>query len=883
MTNPASSPSNEDAFPVPEMLEAFSTEAREILDAIEAALLPWEKNEKPEDQRKAVRRHFHTLKGAANSIGLSGFGADLHYLEDGIESMPLEKAGPAFFSQLLKCVDDGRTYLNQLAANSSAPWPFHWSEEPAAEAAHIPVAEGPALDPDMIEAFLFEAGDIVTALEGELLRWEKNEDPDARKQAVRRHIHTLKGAANSVGLANLGTALHALEDLLDKTPSATPEFIGFLLQRLDTLRAYLAALGKEPARVPALDTDLFRSPSAAPAPATQAATEKAAPESQFIRVEAFRLREIMDQVSEMVIDRSRFEAKLDRLQTLRRDVRDSQSRFVQAVEALRTDAKRRSGGPDRASAMLLPRKHKGDDLALGTFGALENLLQELAADAGQIERELTQLIGSFKEDARSFNRTTHRIQDELAGLNMTPVSSLFRRLARAFRDALREENKKAELEFEGEETLADRVALDQLYGSMLHVVRNAVAHGIERPEKRAAAGKPETGTVRLVARQEGNEVVIEVRDDGNGISEEAIRRGAINRGLVPADHGPLSREEVVRFLFMPGFSTAEKVTSVAGRGVGLDVVQQEILRLGGTVDLSYEPGKGTTWSIHVPASLTATEAVLIGCGTETFALPLSFVDQAILLGNTSILEQDGKPVIQLGGEILPFLDLGKVLHLPSGEALHGVLVQGDGRRAVLGAERIVARREIVVKPLGPLVGRHSLFSGASLDPSGKLHLVLQVPTLLRWTGTAAGGKTPGSSAITEEETPQAPLHVLVVDDSLSVRRVQERALVELGCRVTLASDGVQALELLAETTFDLILSDLEMPRLDGFGLLKEARSVARLADVPFILITSRTETPFAEEATRLGATAFLPKPFSSTRLKPILERLRRRQPAPIPS
>lgn len=757
-----------------------------------------------------------------------------------------------------RSLDDAAFFLQESQRNPhltwNRKWGFYFSSLKialASESDGYPARPGPSgsatpddaqaeVDPEMLEVFIEEAGGLYDPIEAAIMRWEQGQEEKDQKAALRRHFHTLKGAANSVGLRNLGTDFHALEDYMESldTEETPDSLFSFLLRCLDEIRDYVQALESNPASPwqgkwaadiqalhsgessPAETADSTARPARAntadssPAPAREAAT---------LRVDAAQLHNLMNLITEMIADRHRFQDNLETLSTLVRDLARSQ-------------------------------EYPGE--------------VPVAEKLPQWSQTLGQVHERFKEDTLSFNRQSKQIQSELAEMNMGPVSTLFRRLSRSFRDACQEEQKEATWTTEGENTQLDRTVLEHLYGPLLHVVRNAVAHGIESPDQREAAGKARTGSVHIAATPQSNQVILEITDDGAGINGAAVLKRGLERGLVPPGTTSLTHDEVVGLLFMPGFSTKEQVSSVAGRGVGLDVVKGEIEALNGSVGVHYEVGKGTTWKIKVPLSLSASEALLVRVADSHLAIPLSYIDTCIQLKPETILYSDGRARVQLPEETLPYLALTDLLKLPSETAdTHGVIVDSGIDRAVFGVQGLLSRREIVVKDLGPFLESFSLYSGVTADTDGSLIPILQVPNLLQTFAREFGS---AHEPAHPEQHPPLPddhhtVRVLLADDSPSVRKIQKRELTKYGFQVSLAEDGAAALERLEEEHFDLLITDWEMPRLDGEGLIRSLRQHQRddLKTLPVIVISSRVDDDFADHAREIGAHLALPKPFDT--------------------
>ena len=887
----------------PEMLEVFTQEAVTQFEQIEAGLIAWENGTDIPTQIKTIRRCFHTLKGAANSVDLRSLGHGFHLLEDYLDTLNPSATPEAIFQFLLGCLDQAKDYIQKLNISTSTTWTHDWKSS-LNVLKQDPQQTVPAQNPvdlDMLETFVEEAVVLFEQIETAVLAWEKLDNEENQRATLRRCFHTLKGAANSIELASLGHAFHILEDFMDTVKAKEPPIGLFevLLKCSDQVRAYIEELSKNNSAIWSHDwarsiDDLkkgkVQGASLAPVKSVESGSgeKTGSEERQVVRVEAERLRQVMHQVSEMIADHSNFESNAERLPPAMLRWNQSALEMGKILLSFENDLAPHRGGNSRSSGKLMRQME----------AALTELTREFKAQ-GELREEFKALFDSFKEDNLQFRRNSRRLQNDLASLNMAPVSGLFRRLQRVFRDALKEEKKEAELQLEGEQTLLDKTVVDALYGPLLHVVRNAVAHGIETPDKRQELEKNRMGNVRISAKPLSNQVVIEVQDNGSGIHEAMVRKRAIERGMIPADAPDLNPDQIVELLFRPGFSTKETISSVAGRGVGLDVVKGEIESMNGSVNLDYKVGVGSTWTIKVPLTLSASEALIVQVGKQRLALPLGYVQRCVRILPGNRLQRQGIPSYQDERGIFPCIDLGAVLKMAGASKSNlGVLVDSGLVQTVFLVDTLIARREIVTKDIGSLIGSLSYLSGAYLDSDGSLIPILQIPNILqrlaaeitRSTTTQPLQNTednlnndPLPAPPQQEETLQnipSPVgefilgrvpKILLCDDSASVRKVQEKQLLQMGYVVATANDGQEALERLETEDFDLVMTDLEMPRIDGFGLVKGIRSLERLNQLPVIVITSRALEKFAGETIELGATACLGKPFAAAQFERLIQ------------
>jgi chemosensory pili system protein ChpA (sensor histidine kinase/response regulator) len=893
-----------------ELAEAFLFDAREQIETLESALLAWERGENVGEQRDAVFRAYHTLKGAANSIGLGALGQNLHAAESVVERSRLENANLSHesFAFFFRTVDDLKSFERELSASAAAAWKHDWQHDIARlegpAAAPAPLASGDDFAADLIQAFAFDARDHAVQLERAALAWERDEKPEEQIQSAFRTFHTLKGAANSSGLPELGANCHAAEALLDLIgkrglAQAPTEIINFLLVASDAIGRYATTLEADPnvawthdwrGEVEQLQKLAGRVEEGAQIALPSAEEIETAPTTvDYIRVEAGRVRKLMNQVGELVVERNRFSAKLERAIQLRQLLGGNRQRLLRMIENFQdsfeySSAQRRVGGAAHAnlggaSAAAVTQGAAAEFSEIefdryDEFNMLSRALTEVADDLGQVTVELERLIDSFRNDEHRFGANSRVLQEDITTLTSQPIEGLFRRLERIFRDAVQAEKKEAVLRFEGSHATLDRSIIERLYTPLLHLVRNAVAHGIEPTEKREASGKTRIGTVTVSAEQSSNQIIITVRDDGGGISREAVLAKAKERKIVGEEVVELSDQELLRILFTPGFSTASAVSTVAGRGVGLDVVDKEVESMNGSVSMETSPGNGTVWKLRLPLTLAVSEAVIIGVDTQEFAVPLNFVASGLLIESDGVSIRDGVEYYHHAGRDYRLLRLARCFELPeTTEQPRGIIVSVGEGQAVLMVDRVPARREIVIKGFDALLARHPFLEGATLDSEGRPVLILNAPALLKLASSkvalpaapkTAQTSTTASSAATRKSD---RLTALVVDDSLSVRTVQDRLLSDLGCDVVLATDGLDAVEQLRQRSFDIIFTDLEMPRMNGYDLISTVRLNPNWNSVPIVLVTSRAAQKHIDKAMQLGANGYLTKPFNQEDLE----------------
>jgi chemosensory pili system protein ChpA (sensor histidine kinase/response regulator) len=526
-----------------------------------------------------------------------------------------------------------------------------------------------------------------------------------------------------------------------------------------------------------------------------------------------------------------------------------------------------------------------DPLELDRYSTIQQLSRALAesvSDVASIEGLLESLNRETQNLLQQQGRVVADLQNGLMRTRMVPFQRHAQRLTRLVRQAAQEAGKQVELVVEGASGELDRQVLERMLPPFEHMLRNAVVHGIEAPDERRARGKPETGSITVRLLREGAEVVIAVEDDGGGLNVAAIRSKARQMGLLRPDQD-ITDEEALQLVLEPGFSTADRLTQQAGRGVGMDVVATEVKKLGGGLFIESTPGKGARFTIRLPFTLAITQALIVRVHDELYALPVATVEGVARLQRAEIERHlaEEHATFEYGGQQYRFQHLGNFLGsgpsvLPESDAaLPVILVRAGEHSTALVTDELVGSREIVVKSVGPQVASVRGISGATILGDGRIVIILDMGALVRseWRARTAEA--------TVRPTRDERIFAMVVDDSITVRRVTQRLLERNGMRVLTAKDGVEAMALLQDHVPDVILLDIEMPRMDGYEVAAHVRNDPRLADVPLIMITSRVGEKHRARAIELGVDDYLGKPYQESQLLDAIEPLvlaRRRQP-----
>ena len=471
------------------------------------------------------------------------------------------------------------------------------------------------------------------------------------------------------------------------------------------------------------------------------------------------------------------------------------------------------------------------------------------------------------------SRVNTDLQEGLMRTRMVPFSGQAARLRRIVRQTCGELGKHADLHLDGVDTELDRTVLERIVSPIEHMLRNAVAHGIETAEERKNSGKSETGNIHFSVSNEGSEILIKVQDDGAGINLDAIRNKAITKGLITAD-ATTSKEVLLEMIMQSGFSTAESVSQISGRGVGMDIVNTEIKQLGGIFNIETEKNKGTTFTISLPLTLAISRALMVMMGDDTYAIPLLSVEGVERITASKIKEimAAEEQVYSWVGEDYKFMHLGTVMGTnemkltDDDQQLPMLMVRTGDHRAAILVDNLLGSREIVVKSVGPQLSTLRGISGATIMGDGSVVLIIDLAMLIRLSATTDNLEAVTPLAVTPEKVEDTSALVMVVDDSITVRKVTTRLLERHEMRVIAAKDGVDALAQLQETIPDIMLLDVEMPRMDGFELATNMRNDDRLKNIPIIMITSRTGQKHRDRAASIGVNIYMGKPFTETDL-----------------
>jgi chemosensory pili system protein ChpA (sensor histidine kinase/response regulator) len=790
----------------PELFPIFDEEAAELMPQLGGALRQWAARPDNANARLEVLRVLHTLKGSARLSGAMRLGEVAHNIETEIEFLGSDAASSQQFEPLLARFDTMELMLEKLRNPGAA--------ETDEKIAGLKPAESPAFE-----------------------------------------------------------TVQAANEAINEPVEAT-----FVL--------------------PAADKPVLSEPGSArqtkalvPAPQLMAMQPLRQAANASIRVRSQLLDRMVNQAGEVMITRSRLEGELNQLRGSLGDMNDNLNRLRQHLKDIELQAE-----TQMQSRLAQAKEQQGgfDPLEFDRFTRVQELTRMMAEsvnDVATVQRTLQRTVEATEDDLIAQARQTRELQRDLLRTRMVEFESISDRLYRVVRLASKETGKQVKLDLLGSTIEMDRGMLDRMTPAFEHLLRNCVGHGIESSETRLAAGKDAVGTITVHLRQEGNDVSVEFSDDGAGLDLDRIREKAISSGLMTADQ-LMDDKQAANLIFMPGFSTASQVTELSGRGIGMDVVRSDVNAVGGRIETFTTRGKGSQFKLVLPLTTAVTQVVMIRAGKLTVGVPANVVDTVRRVTGKELQQAYNSGVLDVAGEQVPFFWSGALLQASrqsveaQAKTTSVIVFRSAAQRIAMHVDEVLGNQEVVVKNLGPQLARLPGLAGMSVLASGAVVLIynpvalasvygeqarvlsadLAEPHVLEALGNADGAAgAPAKPVALAPAAAQIPL-IMVVDDSITVRRVTQRMLLREGYRVVMAADGLQALEKLADEVPVVVLSDIEMPRMDGFDLARNIRGDARLKALPIIMITSRIAEKHREHAKELGVDHYLGKPYSEDEL-----------------
>ncbi|HUI68221.1 MAG TPA: hybrid sensor histidine kinase/response regulator [Nitrospirota bacterium] len=605
-------------------------------------------------------------------------------------------------------------------------------------------------------------------------------------------------------------------------------------------------------------------------------------EKQFIRVNVERLDNLMNLVGEMVVNRNRLARQVEFIKTLREELAFSQSRLLHEIKKFeeKHEYTLNYGMPtsqvvEQANDFFELEFDRYDD-----FNLLSRKLTEITNDTNEIMTELAGFFDSFELDTAKISTITTNLQDEITMARMVEMDRLFQMLQRPVRDLALEENKQLNMVVSGGETKIDKTIFEIISDPLMHMIRNAISHGIEAAEERRKLGKDPTGALILKARHEGNSIILEIEDDGRGMDPATLRKTAVDKGFMSSvEAQSLTDIEAINLIFRPGFSTAQSVGKISGRGVGMDVVSTHLAKINGRMEIKTEKGVGTRFVIRLPLTLAIAQALIVKLKEQEMAIPMNLVEETTRYSFKEIQRAAGEEMVNLRGTLIGLIKLNDILgtgKFPKKEETyrHPTLILGTAeKRLALMVEDIIGREEIVVKPLGEYLKGVKMFSGATISGEGNVRLILNISSLFGEETVTMKANFVAATNVAAPEGAKRKPKILVVDDSISIRKYVQRFLDRTGYEVEVAPDGMEALNILGKTQFDAVITDLEMPIMHGYDLISEMKRNPSLMNIPVIVLTSRAGEKHRQKAIDMGAQDYLVKPFEEEEILGALKKI----------
>ncbi len=891
--------------------QIFFEEAHELLQATDETVQRLRKQPKDGRLLAELQRNLHTLKGGARMTRFEHFGTLSHALEslltlclgdeNGIQPDMLDLTERCHdrLAELLESSIEGRPApAIEGLTNEISSWLKRADDDGFAAGAFDPVVESD----EITELFFAEAEQMLQRSDERLAVLSSDPSDQQALADLRREMHSLKGAARMVGAEALGELSHCAESLLElacddylKVSTELLRLHGDVLQQsrgmIAEVRAHLPVadpadlVGRMDALVsPGLGGGTAHAPGSVQAPTDEAANtlqpataQATKSRSEFVErigVDAELLDNLVNFAGEISITQSRIKQHSASLRYNLEEMDQAIARLKDQLRRLEIEAESQIVASGSVAPAEL-RREEFDPLEFDRYTRVQQIsrgLMETIADLTSIRDLLSELNRESDTILVQQARINTNLQDGLMRTRMLPFSRYVPRFRRLVRGVAQELDKDVALTVTGNDINIDRAVMNRILAPLEHMLRNAVDHGIEPAPERLRERKPTAGAVELNIIRDGATVVVEVVDDGQGMDRDAIAQQAITKGLMTAG-ADLTDEELLQFVLEPEFTTAAKLTQISGRGVGMDVVNTEIRQLGGTLAIESTRGRGTKFVLRLPLTLTINQALMVGLREEMFAIPLTSVEAVVRLNRRQLDEQlaSETPVFIHLGLKYQFVYLGSLLDIgdmdfgPDDERFPLVLVRAGEHRMAFSVDKLGVRQEVVVKSVGPQLSSIRWFTGATIQGDGRVVLVLDIAALVRM-GVALHGAV---RLKTDEADAAKAIHVptvLVVDDSITVRKVTERFLARHGLKVITARDGLEALAILQEQVPDVMLLDVEMPRMDGFELATTVRNDQRLESLPIIMITSRTGEKHSERAIQIGVDRYLGKPYHEAEL-----------------
>ncbi|WP_334083569.1 chemotaxis protein CheW [Helicobacter typhlonius] len=780
---------------------------------------------------------------------------------------------------------------------------------------------------EIMEDFLVEAFEMIERLDQDLVELESNPEDLDLLNRIFRVAHTIKGSSSFLNFDILTRLTHNMEDVLNKARrdelKITPDVMDVVLHSIDLMKSLLNAIrdnGTDANSGIDIDDTVVRlqaisnGGAASEAEATAAAP---APEDQAVAAPSNNTNANNPLADEPDLDYAHMsgeevEAEIERLLKKRQEA-DKQARAAQKANggaaAVQTPKAPDAAPAPKPTPAAAPKptpkpaaKKAGDEKApaanveqtvrvdVKRLDHLMNLIGELVLGKNRLIKIYSDVeerydgekfLEELNQVVASISSVTTDVQLAVMKTRMQPVGKVFNKFPRMVRDLSRELNKNIDLIISGEETELDKSIVEEIGDPLVHIIRNSCDHGVESPEIRAAAGKPETGTVKLKAYNEGNHIVIEIADDGKGLDADMLKHKAMEKGLISErEADSMSDKEAFALIFKPGFSTAAAITNVSGRGVGMDVVKTNIEKLNGIIDIESEKGVGTTQKLKIPLTLAIIQALLVAVQEEYYAIPLASVIETVRVSQDEIYTVDGKSVLRLRDEVLPIVRLADIFKVDSvlentSEVYVVVIGLAEQKMGVV-VDYLVGQEEVVIKSLGYYLKGTEGIAGATVRGDGKITMIVDVAAMMEMAKEVKVNITKAAEENTAAHAKHSPSDyvVLAIDDSNTDRAIMKKCLKTLGVTVLEASNGLDGLDIVknGDKHLDAVLVDIEMPKMDGYTFASEVRKYNKFKNLPLIAVTSRNSKTDRMRGVESGMTEYITKPYTPEYLVNVVKR-----------
>jgi len=786
---------------------------------------------------------------------------------------------------------------------------------------------------EILQDFLVESFELVEKLDEDLVELESNPDDLELLNGIFRVAHTVKGASSFLNFDVLTHLTHHMEDVLNRARhgelSITPDVMDVILESVDLMKALLEKIRDTSsddgidvsACVARLDkitggTGEVETPAAV-APVVEVVEESSSDESSSddedeIDYDSMSPEEVEAEIERLLAQRQEEDRKKREAKIAAGEAVPEMPKVEDEEEAPKEEKKEEAPQKEAPAPTPAPtakaEKKEDPKAAAPARKAPAQVEQTIRVDVKRLDH-LMNLIGELvlaknrlikinddveeryegEEFLEELNQVvsivslvTTDLQIAVMKTRMLPIGKVFNKFPRMIRDLSRELNKKIELVISGEETELDKSIVEEIGDPLVHIIRNSCDHGIEPPEERVAKGKPEMGTIALKAYNEGNQIVIQIDDDGKGLDPEMLKNKSLEKGIITEKEADsMSDKEAYALIFKPGFSTAAQVTNVSGRGVGMDVVKTNIEKLNGIIDIDSEVGKGTSIKLKIPLTLAIIQALLVGVQEEHYAIPLASVLETVRISKDEIYTVEGKSVMRLRDDVLSLVHIGDIFEveriLDASEHAYVVVLGLGTSKLGLIVDTLVGQEEIVIKSLGDYLKGIEGIAGATIRGDGGVTLIVDVVALMNMAKDVKATSLTESNegaAVVKEKTQASDYVVMIVDDSKTDRMIMRKALEPMGITLVEAGDGQEALNILksGDYNFDAMLIDIEMPRMDGYSLASEIKKYNRYKNLPLIAVTSRTSKSDRMRGVESGMVEYITKPYSADYLASVVQR-----------